>query len=47
MNRKLRKNMWKKEEGKLELKRKQIRKKFKIDLLINIDTLHKGLMGIR
>ena len=47
MNQKLRRNKLKKEEGKLELKRKRIRKKFKIDLLINIDTLHKGLMEKR
>ena len=32
MNLKLIKSMLKKEEGKLELKRKRIRKKFKIDL---------------
>jgi len=39
--------MLKKGEGRLVLKRKRIKKKFKIDLLINIDILHKGLMGIR
>ena len=47
MNLKLTKNMLKKEEERLEPKRKRIKKKFKIDRSINIDILHMDQTEMR